>query len=307
MTRRTIAAVVLLVLAGVCVATAAGAWQARRALLDEDTWVETTTRLAADPAVQEAVADEVARQVVDAVDVEGTVSSLMPDMLDGLAGPAADRATEAIDQVALEVVRTDLFLEVFADAMRAIHPELVRVLEGEGEFTSVDGDALVLDLGGLLEGVQRSLADDGVPLVDAVDLSGVDLQITLLPASAVQDLQDVVGVLDGLVVVLPIVAGVLAVLGLVVASDRGIGLVALGAGVLVGSAVLFLVLRWQRQAAIDALAGGLFGTEAAAVVVDEVGSTIATGLVVASGAAVVVVVAGGALSAVSRRVRRSGS
>ena len=43
------------------------------------------------------------------------------------------------------------------------------------------------------------------------------------------------------------------------------------------------------------------------MVVDEVGSTIATGLVVASGAAVVVVVAGGALSAVSRRVRRSGS
>ena len=77
------------------------------------------------------------------------------------------------------------------------------------------------------------------------------------------------------------------------ASDRALGLVALGLGALVGAGFAYLAGVVARHSAIDALTGGLLGPDAAAVIVDTVRSTLHTVLLVVAALAGLAVLGGG--------------
>ena len=98
---RTILAVVLIVVGCVLAPLAGVALWARNQVTNTDRYVRTVAPLAADPAIQQAMADQLTTQIFTYLDVQGlttqTVDALatrglpprLADQLQGLAGPLA--------------------------------------------------------------------------------------------------------------------------------------------------------------------------------------------------------------------------
>jgi hypothetical protein len=300
--RRTAIGVVLLFVAGLSAAgTVAAAWT-RTQIRDEDTWAATSEALVKDQVVQKAVADELATTVIDVTGADDVVQGLLPGPLGGLAGPVTDKATELVSSAALQLVRTDAFVSAWEVAVRNSHEELLAALDDKGKYTDITSSGIELDLGSTLEQFRLLLDDKGLTFLDGVDLSGIDVSYLLIDAPGIQRLSDLLDVLDGLVVELPIIGGVAAVVGLVVARRRSWALAAGGLGLLAGVGLVWLVAQVGRDRAADELTGGILGPAAVDAVAEHVVASLGAALIVVAvvGLAVTVVGSGVAL-ATSRR------
>lgn len=139
--RRVIAwllAALLVVLAPLAIA---GAW-VRAVVLDVDAYVAVVAPLADDPAVQEAVVDQVSEQVIDAVEASG-VRDLAVGPLEGLLGNVLQGLENLIREQTARVVASDAFAEAWESANRASHDDVVAGLTGDGTDISVAGEAFV--------------------------------------------------------------------------------------------------------------------------------------------------------------------
>jgi hypothetical protein len=300
---RTAIGVVLLFVAGFSAAgTVAAAWT-RSQIKDEDTWAATSEALVKDPAVQQAVADQLATTVIDVTGADDLIQGFLPGPLGGLAAPVTDKATELVSSAALQLVKSDAFVSAWEAAVRDSHQELLAALDGKGRFTDVTAKGVELDLGSSLEQFRLLLDDKGLTFLDGVDLSGIDVSYLLIDAPGIQRLSDLLDVLDTLVVVLPIVAAVAAVAGLIVARRRSWALAAGGVGVLAGVALVWLVAQVGRDRAADEFTGGILGPVAVDAVADHVVASLGSALfVVAVVGAVLTVLGVGAAVVTTRRV-----
>ena len=304
---RTAIGVVLLFVAGLSVTgTVAAAWT-RTQIRDEDTWAATSEALVKDPVVQQAVADQLATTVIDVTGADDVIQGLLPGPLGGLAGPVTDKATELVGVAALQLVRTDAFVSAWEAAVRNSHQELLAALDGKGRFTDITADGVELDLGSTLEQFRLLLDDKGLTFLDSVDLSGIDVSYLLIDAPGIQRLSDLLDVLDGLVVVLPIVGVVTAVVGLLVARRRSWALAAGGLGVLAGVAMVWVVAEVGRDRAAEEFTGGILGPAAVDAVADHVVASLDSALLVVAvvGLAVALVGTGAAIATSRRRPDQS--
>jgi hypothetical protein len=301
---RTAVGIILLFVAGLsATGTVAAAWT-RSQIRDEDTWAATSEALVKDPVVQQAVADQLATTVIDVTGADDVIRGLLPGPLGGLAAPVTGKATEVVSAAALQLVRTDAFVGAWKAAVRSSHQELLAALDGKGRFTDITANGVELDLGSTLEQFRLLLDDKGLTLLDGVDLSGIDVSYLLIDAPGIQRLSDLLDVLDGLVVVLPIVGGVTAVVGLLVARRRSWALAAGGLGLLAGVALMWLVAQVGRDRAAEEFTGGILGPVAVDAVADHVVASLGSALLVVAvvGVAVAVVGAGAALATGRRTV-----
>ena len=300
---RTVVGVVLLFVAGLAATSAVAAAWTRTQIRDEDTWAATSEALVKDPLVQQDVADALAAQVIAATGADDLIQGALPGPLGALASPLTDRATGVVSDLALQLVRTDAFVSAWDAAVRASHEELLAALDGGGRFTTVSSDGIEVDLGSTLGQFRQLLDDKGLTFLDGIDLSGVDVHFLLVDAPGLQRLIDLLDVLDALVVVLPIVAGAAAVVGLVVARRRSWAVAVGGLGVLVGVGLVWLAAEIGRRRAADQFTGGILGPAAVDAVVDHVTASLdaAMGLVAVLGLVVFALGAGAAV-VTTRRV-----
>jgi hypothetical protein len=289
---RTVIGVVLLFVAGLsATGTVAAAWT-RTQIRDEDTWAATSEALVKDPVVQQAVADQLAATVIDVTGADDVIQGFLPGPLGGLAGPVTERATDLVGTVALQLVRTDAFVSAWEVAVRNSHQELLAALDDKGRFTDITANGVELDLGSTLEQFRLLLDDKGLTFLDSIDLSGVDVSYLLIDAPGIQRLSDLLDVLDRLMVVLPIVAGVTAVVGLLVARRRSWALAAGGLGVLAGVALVWLAAEVGRDRAAEEFTGGILGPVAVEAVADHVVASLDSALLVVTAVGVALAVVG---------------
>ncbi len=289
---RTAIGVLLLFVAGLAaVSTLAAAWT-RQQIKDEDTWAATADALADEPEVQQAVADLLAAQVISATGVDDIISGVLPGPLGALADPVTDRATEVVSSVALRLVQTDTFQSAWENAVRQSHQELLGALEGDGRVTQISPEGIELDLGSVLGQFRTLLSENGLTVLDGIDLSGIDLQFLLVDAPGLHKLHDLLQVLDAVVVIAPIVAAVAVVGGLLIARRRSWAVVGAGIGVLVGAGLVVAVASVGRDRAEEEFTGGVLGPAAVDVVADQVLSSLGTTMAVAAAVGLVLVAAG---------------
>lgn len=305
LTGRTVIGIVLLFLAGVSAVLGITAGWTRAQLLDTSTWEATSTAVATDPVVQDAIAASIATQIVESAGVRAAIESTLPGPLGPLSGPLTQGATSLVQAAVVQVVRTDAFLTVWRTAVRATHDEFVAALEGDGRVTTIGSEGLYLDLGGVLTEVQQALVDRGATFLDRVDLSEVHVEILLVDAPGLESVRTAVSFLKVVVIVLPILAGVLALAGLVIARRRWLALIGGGAGVLFGVATVLVVEAFGRQAAVDRLVGGILGRGAADAVVSHVLESLRPLMLGAAVVGVVLAVVGGAVTIAQSRRRPS--
>ncbi|GAA3506743.1 hypothetical protein GCM10019016_138580 [Streptomyces prasinosporus] len=246
---------------------------------DTDRYVRTVAPLAADPAVQEALTDRLTTRVVTALDVEAITDSLgealadagaPPRVVEGaeaLAGPLRSAATDVVHRTVDGVVGSDTFQQAWEGSNRRAHAAVVAMLTGEREGAiSTAGDAVVLDLGAVVDRVRERLVDAGFERAAAIP--DTDRTVTLLRTEKLEQAQDAMLLLDVVGVWLPVLTAVLAALAVWTAVRHRLMLLITALGVAATMAVLLVALAVLRRVYLDSVPEAALPPDAAAAVFD---------------------------------------
>lgn len=291
-TGRTVIGSILVLVAGISATLGFASFWAQHEILDTDTWVATSRAIVDDPVVQGEVARSIAEQIVESVGVENLVRSTLPPPFDSFSGVLADQSTNLLTTATETVVATEAFTTVWDGAVRAVHDEFVHAVDGTSTVTTIGRDGLYLQVGPALDAVRAQLVSMGVPLLDRVDLSAIDVQVLLVDAPGLDHIQTWVRVLRIAVIVLPAVAVVALLAGMIVTRRRSVAVIAGGVGVLLGSAAVLAVMAVEKSQAVDEISGGLLGRASAEVIVDQIGSGMDRALMVTTIVGIGVIVLG---------------
>lgn len=255
---RSIASAVLLVAGLVLAPLAVVAAEARATLIGTDRFVAAFGPLAADPAVQSALADvaiaalgetvrfdELAGSAIDSVVDRLDLSPIAGQALDRLREPTAAALRSAVEGAIRSIVASDRFATIWQSMLREAHVRTVAALERDpGAVVAVDEYAVTLRLGPVVDGARQRLLDQGIraaALIPQIDRSVVIAQLPELRLAILG--YRTVGVFGTWA---PWLAGALLAGALCLAPARRSTLVRAGAGLAVGMSVLLVAVTVAR-------------------------------------------------------------
>lgn len=273
---RTTFGTLLVVLGCLLAAPAVAAYALVGEVSDEQAYLDAVTPLADDPAIQQSVAEQITAAVADKV----------PESAQPLVRQTVDKFVASSD-----------FRELWVSVNKEAHPEVLAMLRGEqGGSLSVQGDAIVLNLGDVTTLLKERMVAEGVPLADQIPQ--VDASVQLISRPAVRQLVPAFDLLETLSVVLPIVAVVMLLGGVALSARRGRTMVVAGVGLVVMMLLLVLLLFLARSE----VAGRSSTPELAGVFYDALTNQVSIIAWAVCGVGGLAIVAGGFLaSAQSRR------
>jgi hypothetical protein len=261
----------------------------RNQVTNTDRYVATVTPLADDPAIQNAIADQITAQVFNYIDVQGLTNQavdalaergLTPTLatqLRALAVPIANGVLSFTRDQVGKVVESDAFADAWVQANRVAHEQLVAALTGEGGGSvTVENDTVSLNLAVFIETVKQRLVDSGFSV--AARIPTVDASFVLFQSKDITRVRSGFNLLNTLGVWLPVIVIVLLVLGVYVAKDHRRALVGAALGVAVSMVVLALALTVFRSIYLDAVPAGVLPHDAAAVLYDTIVRFLRLGL-----------------------------
>jgi len=300
---RTIVAV-LLIVAGCVLAPLAGvAVWAKNQVTDTDRYVATVAPLAEDPAIQQALADQITAQIFTHIDIQGlttqTVDALaarglppqLATQLQGLAGPITTGIQGFVGTQVDKIVQSQAFADAWVQANRLAHDALVKALTGEGGgAVTVENDTVSIDLAPLIQTVKQRLVAQGFTIAERIP--AVDASFVLFRSADLTRARSGFNLLTTLGNWLPVIALLLLALGVYVAKDHRRALVGAGLGVAAGMLALALALAVFRSIYLNGVPADVLPHDAAAVLYDTIvrflraglRTILVLGLVVAAGA-----------------------
>jgi hypothetical protein len=277
----------------------ASVWSSSQ-LSDTDQYVETVAPLADDPAVQDALANEVTVAIFENLDVEGfttealetlaeqpNVPPRVADLLPTLAVPITDGVESFTRDQVDTFFASPQFAELWAEANTIAHEQVVKLLEGnQGGAVSAQNNQITLNIGPIVAAVQQRLVDRGFEL--AANIPEVDRTFVLAESDAITQAQGFYGTLNTLGLWLPIITLMLFVIGVVLARDRRRALVKGSLGIAAAMVVLGVALTLTRMWYVETTPADILSAEAAGGVFDTLVRFLRTSLRALAVAALVV-------------------
>ena len=200
----------------------------RVTLLDTDRYVDTVAPIAAEPAVQHAVANKLESAIYSRVDFAGLAREVLPERADVLA-PAIQSGVQTVisDRIA-EFTRSERFQELWIEANRRAHTRVEELLTGgRSGRLELDEDTVYLDLSAAVDRVRAGLQERGLTRVASAIPPTVDGRVELFQSAGLVSAQRAVRLLKALAIVLPVLAllclGRLGVPGAVATPRRAAG------------------------------------------------------------------------------------
>ncbi|HEY6425406.1 MAG TPA: hypothetical protein VIY28_19620 [Pseudonocardiaceae bacterium] len=245
---RSVFAIVLLVLGCVLVPVSLVAVWTHQQVSNTDSFVQTVSPLASDPAVQAAVTDRVTTTVFQYVDVPGLANEAINELAaQGLKPEIAQRLhslTPALVSAVTGFVHTQVgnmvaspqFASLFDQSVRLAHQQAVTVLSGSSEGVVIKNGTVYLDLAPFIDAAKARLSAAGLTAVNSIP--DVHPTIALAPADQLVRAQSAYAALNTLATVLPWITLLLLAAGVYLARNRFRALVAAG----LGSALALVVL-----------------------------------------------------------------
>ncbi|MEI2717203.1 MAG: hypothetical protein V9E98_09440 [Candidatus Nanopelagicales bacterium] len=256
---------VLIIVACIMAPLSVVAVWARGEVTDTDRYVATVAPLASDPAVQQAVSDRVSDELLAQVDIPALTQEFVSVVSDNrkltprqeaaltaLEGPVNSGIEGFIRDKVTQVIQSPQFASVWTQANTQLHMELNSVLSGENSgAVSIEGDKLVLNVGDVVEQVKTELVADGFSV--ASKIPAVDAQIVLAESNSIAEAQSAYSALNTIGVWLPIIAAILAILGILVANTSRKAVLGLGIGLTLAMFVSALAVASLRAGLIAEL------------------------------------------------------
>jgi hypothetical protein len=247
--RRTIAALLLVILLPALVVVNASTWALRTAL-DDAAFAATVGRVMDTPAVEDAIATRATTAVIDTLDTAPGRLATVSAVVLGLTGdPSRDQIAAALEARILTALSAPRVEAARDDAIRAVHAVLLGAATRDDGLVHVDGSQVVLDLGPIVEQVAGAV-DDRLPRAGLANLPADQTTIVLAEAPQLATVTRTVDILEALRIVLPLalLALVVAILALAHRRARALGLIGMA---MVVAGLVSLVIAW--------LGGGIVG------------------------------------------------
>ena len=301
---RAVVATLLIVLGCVLAPLAGVAVWARNQVTNTERYLATVSPLASDPAIQNAIADQITAQVFTYVDVRGLTTqavealaergNLPPEVagqLQALSGPIANGVESFTRTQVGRIVQSPAFADAWVQANRAAHAELVKALTGEGGGAiTVENDTVSINLAAFIQTVKQQLVAAGFSLAERIPQ--VEASFVLFQSRDITRARSGFNLLTTLGNWLPVIALVLLGLGVYVARDHRRAAIGAGLGVAAAMFLLALALAVFRSVYLDAVPAAVLPHDAAAVLYDTIvrflraglRTVFVLGLVVAAGA-----------------------
>ena len=212
-------------------------WSERQALNTDD-WVKTSGRLIQNETIRQAVGDYLVDQLYENVDVEKELSEKLPGDTKDLAGPISGGLRQVAGDGANQVLQSSTAQELWKNANRTTHEQLLEVLEEKGDTVSTEEGEVSLNLGSLV----TNLADQvGIGADLAEKLPEDAGQVTILRSDQLKTAQNIVVAVKGLALILSLLTFLAFGLAIYLSREArwvtvlycGIGLVAAGFVVIV--------------------------------------------------------------------------
>jgi hypothetical protein len=197
--RRTVRA--LIILGSVLAFLSVFAIWIERQALNTDDWVATSGKLLQNQTIRTAVSNYLVDQLYENVNVHKELEKILPGEAKELAGPAAGGLRQIAGTGAEKVLESSTAHELWEDSNRAMHEQLLAVLENKKEAVSTSEGNVTLNLGSLLTnlasqiGIGESLAEKLPP--DAG-------QIQILKSDQLKTAQNIAVAVKGLALLLSI-------------------------------------------------------------------------------------------------------
>jgi Short C-terminal domain len=212
-------------------------WTERQALNTDD-WVDTSGRLIHNETIREAVGDYLVDQLYENVDVRKELEEILPGDTKDLAGPAAGGLRQVAGQGAEKALETSTAQNLWEEANRTTHEQLLAVLENKKEAVETDEGNVRLNLGSLLTNLAQQV---GIGEDLAEKLPPDAAQVEILKSDQLKTAQDIAVAIKGLALLLSILTFLAFGLAIYLSRDErwvtvllsGIGLVAAGFAVIV--------------------------------------------------------------------------
>ncbi|HEX5982701.1 MAG TPA: SHOCT domain-containing protein [Solirubrobacterales bacterium] len=216
-------------------------WTERQALNTDD-WVDTSSRLLENPTIRTALSDYLVDQLYENVDVRKELEERLPDDFKEFSGPAAGGIRQFAGEGTEKVLETQTAQELWEEANRTAHEQLLAVLEDKKEAVSTEEGTVSLNLGLMLQNLAEQIGI-GEDLVDKLPPDAA--QIEILKSDELKTAQNVAIAVKGLALLLSILT--FAAFGAAIYLSRegrwvtvflsGIGLIAAGFAVIVARQV----------------------------------------------------------------------
>ena len=212
-------------------------WSERQALNTDD-WVTTSGHLIQDETIREAVGNYLVDQLYENVDVEKELSEKLPGETKELAGPISGGLRQVAGDGANQVLKSSTAQELWKEANRTTHEQLLEVLEEKGDTVSTEEGKVSLNLGSLVTNLASQV---GIGANLAEKLPPDAGQITILRSDQLKTAQNIVVAVKGLALILSLLTFLAFGLAIYLSRDArwvtvlycGIGLIAAGFAVIV--------------------------------------------------------------------------
>ena len=262
---RSIAALLIFIIAVLLTPVAAVGHWGHRTVVDADRYIQTVGPLASSPEVQEALTNAVTEAVLAKVDteqaVDGLLTNLFPDskLAESLAGPIASGVDSLISQLIAKFIASDQFQKLWVELNTLAQQGVVRLLEGkEDAVVKLEGENVVLDMSSLITEVQNYLVANGVSAAASITVPDTDKQIVLMQAPALAQLRFIYSLASPVLQWLPILVAVLFAIAIALARRRARMVVAVGIGILFGALAIQVGMGIAEGAFVDQLANTVF-------------------------------------------------
>jgi Short C-terminal domain len=251
--RRRNLARVLVVLASILAFVAIFSVWFNRQILNTDNWTKASSEMLESPVIRAELANYMSDQLYANVDVEAEIRNALPERAKPLAAPAASALRNQVEKRANQALQRPRVQELWENANRAAHQQLLAVIHGGGSGVSTQGGEVVINLQTLLQETQQRVGVGG-RVAKALPASATSIEV--LRSDQLDTAQTIGNTLEDLPVVLVVLS--LALFGIALAVSRGwrrravrgygIGLAVAGAAVLAGEA-------WAGDAVVESFAG----------------------------------------------------
>ncbi|HEX6602281.1 MAG TPA: hypothetical protein VF030_06520, partial [Solirubrobacterales bacterium] len=247
--RRTVRALVVLgsILAFLSVLAI---WTERQALNTDD-WVSTSGRLLENQTIRGELSDYLVDQLYENVDVQKELEELLPKDTKDLSGPAAGGLRQVAGQGAEKVLETSTAQELWEEANRTTHEQLLAVLENKKEAVETDEGNVKLNLGELLQNLAEQVGI-GESLTEKLPADAA--QIEIIKSDELKTAQDIAIAIKGLALLLSILTFVCFGAAIYLSRDgRWVTVLLSGAGLIAAGFAVIVVRQIAGGIVVDQL------------------------------------------------------
>lgn len=299
---RTFAAVVLITVASLLAPLSIASVWARGEVTDTDRYVATMAPLASDSAVQQAVSNRIRAELyayldtldlpaelVGAISEGADLTEAQTNALNALVGPLQSGVRGYVDDAINEVVQSPQFSNAWTEINTVSHDQVTALLSGDSNTAlELQGNDVVLDLNGVVTEVKARLVDQGFTIAE--NIPAVNAQIVVFQGQNLSTIQSAYAALNSLGFWLPLVAVVLALIGVFLANNSRRALIGFGVGLTVAMAVSAVSLAAFRAGYLRALPDSV--DAAATAFFDTISYFLRQALWAGAAAGVVLILAG---------------